>query len=82
MRRKRIEIKINEDIKVSESSSFVIEIPKGELAYDGTKLYRLIEWDIHKDGYKLIDDIRQGSQKFILDCIDKRFNMLIKIVQV
>ncbi len=78
-RRKRIEVALKEEIPISKTSSFTIE--ETDDMFNGTPCFRIIEWDIREDGSKRIDDIREGREKFILWCVNDRFNLLIKIIK-
>ena len=74
MRRKRQEVKLKEEIKISETCSFTIE----ECEEEGW--FRLIEWGIREDGRKRIENIREASKRFITHCVDNDFNLLVKII--
>jgi len=75
MRRKRIEVKIEELVQISENCCFSIDtIPDEER-------YRLIEWEILEDAGKRVHNIYECDEKYILQLCDEKYNLLIKIVK-
>lgn len=78
-RRKRIQVKLQEEIFIAfPQRSFVIEkLNNSDYGDDG---YRLIIWDLSGE-HKQIYDIRECNKKFIPGFVDEIFGMLIKIVE-